>query len=134
MYNPFRHPSSYFMAGLFAVVIFGMSTPSVRQASELVRTQLANVVGMSAGVEENPYNIVAQQLTQKEVELSERERALAVLEEELRGEVERSNRITLLTVVLVGVVLLGLILVNFYLDRKRREERVLKVPEFQTRL
>jgi hypothetical protein len=84
--------------------------------------QMGFAIGMTAGVEENGYNTIAQALKEKETILTERERYLAEKEAViLRAESERNAKISFLAIG-IGSVLLGLILLNFYLDAKRRRE------------
>lgn len=98
--------------------------------------QVATVVGMSAAVPSNEYSQLAQQLTEKERELSAREAALVAQEETQRGtlsdDVRRANARTLIALSVALVILFILVGLNFYFDlhRGRREDK----PELQTRL
>lgn len=72
----------------------------------------ANSVGVLAGVSANRMNTLAEQLAERERELTAREAALA--------HTGQANAQTLMVVTVAGAGLLGLILTNFYLDNRRR--------------
>lgn len=84
--------------------------------------QAGETVGMSAGVPENPFNKVAQQLKEKEEELQQREELLTERELELREKnFSEEGEMILLMILSVTTTLLFLVLLNFYLDFKNRE-------------
>lgn len=128
----------FIFAILCLAVYIALGVHTSRLASGM-SDKLALVVGVTAGVEPNPYNTMAQQLVQKELQLNDKEQQLRAqeqaMEANLRAEVARSERNTLLTVLGVTLLLLGLIATNFYFDRKReREEQKMAVLQFQTKL
>ena len=77
-------------------------------------------VGMSAGVEPNQYNTLAQQLHTKETTLAAREARLADIEASVRSEtgINSPNLLSLLSL-LLSLILFALVGVNFYFDRRR---------------
>ena len=79
-------------------------------------------VGASVGVEPNEFNTLAQQLTEKEEELDERENQVVIREREVQTRsVENRDYTSLVYTTIVGLILLGLILLNFLLDIRRRK-------------
>jgi len=101
---------------LVAAPLLGYSLAHAGPLSFAVATEsmLANAtVGVSAGVEPNPYNGVAQQLNAKEAELESREQAL---NSKTNG---RGDTLGLYSF-LMSAILLVLIAINFYLDMRRR--------------
>jgi uncharacterized protein HemX len=119
-------------------VVVAFRSQSVFHLSTLLSNNLAVVVGMSAGVEVNEYNSLAQQLTSKQTELNERERTLSLressLESMLKDERAQREKNTFLAMGFVAALLLVLIGVNFYLDEKRKNGGSSQHTEFQTRL
>lgn len=84
--------------------------------------QAGKTVGMSAGVPENPFNKLAQQLEEKESELKQKEQLLEERELELKEKKFSEEGETILIMILsVTVTLLFLVLINFYLDFKNRK-------------
>lgn len=79
-------------------------------------------VGITAGVEKNPINTLAQNLRQKDLALTERERLL--VEEESRLVRNGNTQDLSFLIIGFGTLLLFLILLNFYLDLKRKKEDV----------
>lgn len=77
-------------------------------------------VGIFVGVEPNPYNTLAQQLEEKEAELSEREREVLALERGVFADSSFVSSNTMATYSL-GLSFLLFILLgsNFYMDWKR---------------
>lgn len=87
--------------------------------------QVASSVGMSVNVSSNPYNTLAQQLREKEVQLQQKENDVAAKERTLKQRELFSNGWNGIILILIFgflILLLGLILINFYLDRKRKEK------------
>ena len=78
-------------------------------------------VGASVAVQPNPYNTLAQQVTEKERELDQREKEIIVREREVETTrfVETRDQTSLIYTTLVGLLLLALILLNFVLDARR---------------
>lgn len=97
------------------------------QTLSYVADQMANVVGVTIGVEENRYNTVAKQLEQRAEELDSREMTLLDLERQVVeriSEERRSERRIFLYVSIVGLTMLSLLLANFYFDIKWRKSRL----------
>lgn len=89
--------------------------------------QYAGVVGMGAGVAENPVNRLAQEIAQRSTELDERERSIMEREQEsaqrLLSEAREERRATILLLSGVASVLFLLVGANFYLDYVREHRR-----------
>lgn len=118
--------SFQYFAIIVALVFVGQFPAITRSLNELSApsaTQLANVIGMSVGVPPNEINLLAQDLEKKQLELTERERAIDAREREVRAIVLDENakqmRLTVALIVGVTVLLIGLIGLNFYFDRRR---------------
>ena len=88
---------------------------------------LASVASLSAAIEQNPVNTLAQQFDQKGKELTAREAQLLLREQELGAKyqesIESNRRLTLYVLGGITLLLLLLIFMNFYYDIKREEER-----------
>jgi hypothetical protein len=87
---------------------------------------LANAVGVSVGVEENQYNLVAKQLEERALELENQEASLRDLEREIVEQIsenKRYERRAFLYATAVGSVVLFLLLLNFYFDMKWRKKK-----------
>jgi len=93
-----------------------------------LRNNLANVVGVSAAVPENRYNILAQQLEQEKLKIQEKENKILEKEKALKDEYYRKNEIFQKKVAVYGffisLVLLILVIVNFYYDIRRNKSKV----------
>lgn len=97
------------------VVAFGLAiVVVVGEPGAVLRT--ANLVGLGAFVEPNPYNTTAQQLAQREGELDEWERSLAEREARQR---EASRKLYDILAVAVGAIG-ALLALNYYMDWKHR--------------
>lgn len=83
--------------------------------------ELGAAIGASAGVVANEYNTLAQSLREKEVQVNQKEVALARREAAVMEEVGKKDTKLVFVVLFVGLLLLFLILLNFYLDWKRRK-------------
>ncbi len=75
-------------------------------------------IGVTVSIPSNPFNTLAQRLSEKESTLSVKEQELQKKEIALREEEKKDK--TVLYFSLGGGVLLVLVLVNFYLDYRRR--------------
>jgi len=97
---------------------FSFAPPSViaRSASAMLGSAS---IGMSAAVDENPFNTLAQQLIEKERELQGRENALDQREVILRA---REAPLALYSFI-IGLVVSLLVLFNFFLDWRREKKR-----------
>ncbi|MFA5831576.1 MAG: hypothetical protein WC878_07150 [Candidatus Paceibacterota bacterium] len=82
--------------------------------------QMSSAVGMTAGVPENEFNKLAQELKQKDTAITEREKALAERETIILREQKINNARLSALILVIGLVLFSLILLNFYLDAKRK--------------
>ncbi len=108
---------------------------SVKTSAIQFYQHVAEVASISVAVPANPYNTLAQQLSEKEKELSDRELQLLAQQKDFEMEYQEllsQNR--LLTLVVLGgvtVLLLFLIFANFYFDIKREEEieKQLRAPK-----
>lgn len=101
--------------GMYAIV---QAPPALLIAG--ASKMLANaVVGMSAGVPENPYNSLAQELAAKEASLNERESAMTTRLEKNSGE---PSLLTIYSFILSGVLFV-LLLLNYYFDWRRSHRR-----------
>lgn len=82
----------------------------------------SSIVSMSAGVEQNPDNVLAAKLAQKEAELEAREASLS------QGGAVREVKESSLPVYTFGlsIILFILVLLNYYRDwrRDRREQKI----------
>ena len=101
------------LAALFLHVVAGQSP------SAIGRYLLAQV-GLNASAPPNQFNILAQQLKNKERTLAEKEQALqeeaALLQEKALQEARTTRHL-----LIGGGALLALILLNFYMDWRRRK-------------
>jgi predicted nucleic acid-binding Zn ribbon protein len=77
-------------------------------------------IGITVSIPPNPFNILAQQLKEKESTLSAKEQEIQQKETLLKEQEREKKDKIILYFSLVGVVLLILVLVNFYLDYRRR--------------
>lgn len=79
---------------------------------------LMGQLGIGVTVPPNPYNTVAEQLTNWQGDLADRERALYEREKMMREASNRLNALLALAVAFIG----GLLGLNFYLDRRRQNK------------
>jgi uncharacterized membrane protein (DUF485 family) len=79
------------------------------------------VVGITVGVAENPYNSLAQQIAEREGELTDRETELVASERELREREDAIAWKATLAVYSIGAsfILFLLVGLNFYRDWQR---------------
>jgi len=130
MHRRHKHKiASVYLVILFCGILFGeLSLTS--GPGELGGYLSAQVVGLKVGVDDNPYNTVAEQLKSKEAALQEKERLLRAQEENLlRTRVERQlndQRNVIIYFALVALALFGLIIFSFYLERKRDVELLVR--------
>ncbi len=88
-----------------------------------VQRMLANAtIGMSVGVEPNPYNTLARQLEEKKTELDARETRILALEDELRAS-QRMERFLAYGSLVLSTCLFMLVGINFYRDGRRSRVR-----------
>ena len=88
--------------------------------------QLGNAVGIMVGVPENNFNKLAQELTDYELVLEEKENRIIEREAILIQEETTAIGVTnnyLLILISIGMLLSGLLLLNFYLDWKRNKKQ-----------
>ena len=104
-----------FSATLFVLLTLAISIPERYGFGYPFLAQ----IGISVGVPENPYNNIAQQLTEKERVLSEREQRLdtEIAQAEARAQSDLDRSI----LVILGL-LFTLILLNLWLDHRAREQ------------
>jgi len=122
------------IASMFLIVFLGgilfVELSFTTGPGELGGYLAAQVVGLKVGVDDNPYNTLAEQLKSKEATLREKERLLKAQEENLlRAKVERQLKDQRVVVVYFGLValsLFGLILFNFYLERQRDAQLLMR--------
>lgn len=91
-----------------------------------VRNNLANIVGVSAGVPTNPYNTLNKQLEDKKNELDKREKAIADYELFLSsqvGDAELINGVAVAGASASGI-LFALVGMNFFWDYKRNKIKI----------
>lgn len=88
-----------------------------------IERMLANAaIGVSLGVEPNPYNTLAAELQQMETDLNDRERRILALESDLRASRAFETYLSFGSLAL-SAFLFMLVGFNFYLDRKRVASR-----------
>ena len=106
---------------MLAAVLFGFAVITSTPSSLVQHTrELFAAVGVTIAVAPNPYNTVAQQLSAKETQLTQREAQLSAQEDATaRSQTTSSDRYGFYSVCMssVLVVLVGL---NFYFDIRRR--------------
>jgi len=112
---------TYIMIIAVGVIAAGILAVYFNSAAGGMFRQLGSVVGMYAGVEPNEYNLLAQQLDQRNKELDAREAELAQQEVLLKESVV-SDRASIVYATAIGFLLLVLVVLNFYLDWKRGRE------------
>ncbi|MBD3208570.1 MAG: hypothetical protein GF370_03900 [Candidatus Nealsonbacteria bacterium] len=110
---------------VFLVMILGFSWVNYAASPIDIITyfgaQAGKTVGVSAGVPENPFSKIAQQLEEKEEQLQEKEEFLARRELELEKQMFSEEGKVMLGLILTLVVSLFLLLgLNFYFDHKRQ--------------
>lgn len=120
-----RNESGRVTLALFSVVslvfVYTLSTIPVQRALIGTTSQLANAVGVFAGVPTNPYNTLAAELALKEAELSTREALLAAEQNRSTDEAASLRALLIGSFVVSGIVLV-LVILNFYLDYRRRNK------------
>lgn len=89
---------------------------------------LGNVIGMSTGVPQNEFNLLARDLGQQKASLDAREKLIDQREDAIRLQVAESERRLIYLVLGITSVLLFLILLNFVRD-SRRNRNLPKVSE-----
>lgn len=113
------------IAGMVLMTQLSVAQLTLTDMASRAKENIATVIGMSVGVPPNEVNVFAQALQNKEIELSERERALDLREREIRAvvleETAKGNRITLYVIFAITSLLVALIAINFYLDMVRRK-------------
>lgn len=135
---------SLFVAALALVGMLQYSSAPTDSVKRLVYENIASVIGVSGAVLPNQFNVLAQQLAQKDLELSSREREIIERErligEEYQSAIMRNQQTVFYAISAVALLLLLLILLNFYLDyaREKREHAAgvgkTHLGELQTRL
>src|SRR3972149_3838860 len=96
--------------------IFGIGPTAV---GRFLIAQIGSGIGVTVSITPNPFNILAEQLEEKESELSAKEVALEQKETAQKEDEERekkNNRTAFAYFAVGGGSLLVLILLNFYLD------------------
>lgn len=105
----------------FSVCFMFMLGINPVNVSKFIGSRMGLAVGMSVGVEENPFNKLALELKNKENQLNEREQELDQKEMALNAENKKQD--FLIMTMGFGIwVLFCLILINFYLDYKKRKK------------
>ena len=102
------------------IIMMGVHV-ALRTNPKLLKNSLLGQVGVMVGVEPNPYNSIAQQLEEKEKELTQYEEELKNREETINTETVSINQQTLYLIIGVAGILFVLLGTNFYLDWKRRK-------------
>jgi hypothetical protein len=104
-----------------AVILLSYSvslfTPDVI-ASNIGRMFASATIGMSVGVEPNPYNTLALQLEEKKSELDAREGRILALEDALHSS-RRTERFLAFGSLALSTCLFMLVGLNFYMDGRR---------------
>lgn len=133
--------------GVFVVLlgfVAGISSLdlSLRDVGYLAYENVASVIGISAAVEPNASNLLAQELERKERELTDKEKELAQREaslaEDYRTQIAANKRFTFAVLLGITILLLALIFLNFYLDlwreRKLNSKKAVHAGELKTTL
>lgn len=113
--------NAYLFAAAIGFLLYALYVAPAGELAHTAQSMMAQAtVGISAGVDPNPDNMLAQQLKDKEIQLTEREARIAQIEYALQTPDGRSsdNMLALASLGMSGV-LFGLVGYNFYLDRKR---------------
>lgn len=106
-----------------AVIFLGYAalTSSPASISRAAEDTLA-AVGLAASVPANPYNTLAQQLSDKQTQLDQQAAQLAVQEKNnMSAATSASDRLGFYSLC-ISAALFILVAINFYLDIRRREE------------
>ena len=115
----FIHSLRLYLLAVIIVGFFFVSGLNPVDISVFFGAKLGRAIGMSVGVPNNPFNKLALELKQKEVELDQREKDLIKQEEGLSGTGANDN--LLIYGLGIGIfILFVLVGVNFYFDRRRR--------------
>lgn len=115
----------FIVSGIFSFILFYLFLHPI-SISSLIKTELS-LAGMSSNsvsIPLNPVNRLVAQLNQKEKELIQREKDLALIEERIIKRNSFENNSFLLFVLIILVLLSVLILLNFYFDHKRLKRRM----------
>lgn len=102
-------------------MVFGASPVAVGQ---YLVAQVGSAIGVTVSIPSNPFNMLAQQLAEKESTLGEKEKELQQKEAALEAktnEKQRSQNRILTYGGVFGAVLFALILANFYFDWRKRK-------------
>ena len=119
-----REHSKNAAVALVALVLLGyasyVSPPRelVSRAGEMLGSA---AVGVAAGVPENPYNTLAQQLQAKEAELNEREAALRGNDAGTAQNDGFFNEPMAVVSFFISIILFVLLLLNYYFDWHRQK-------------
>lgn len=120
--------------GLLLVALMSASPDViVRRTIEMYSSA---VVGVSLGIAENPYNQLAQQIAEREGELTERETTLVESEQALKDREDRLEWKATLAVysMAVSLILFVLIALNFYRDWRRSSTAQVSAPGYSIQI
>ncbi len=99
-----------------ALFIYATSVDSPRMLVQTARSMVGSAsIGMSAGVEANPYNTAAAELAAKQTELDAREATVGAQ----TGGSLTSTRVLAAASFCVSILVLILVALNYYMDFRR---------------
>ena len=102
-------------ASLGMRVVFRVNPVAIGQ---YLVAQVGSTLGITVSIPPNPFNMLAQQLAEKEKELGQKE---ATLEAQTNEKQKSQNKI-LISIGALGSILFALIALNFYFDWRRRRK------------
>ncbi len=117
-------------AVVFAFILLfdsGLLTPATKAVSLQTQSYVANVIGVTAGVEPNELNTITAELTQQKVALEAREQVLATREIAVARNSEVTNEpfdYSTFVISIILFILLVLILLNYGLDFARMQRKL----------
>lgn len=116
-----HHVRGFALSAAVILLAYSVSLFTPATIATRIEGMLANAsIGVSLGVEPNPYNTLAADLKQMETDLDERERRILSLERELKRSRTTETYLAYGSLAL-STCLFMLVGLNFYWDRRRNE-------------
>lgn len=123
MFKTSRVLTIFFLLIAAAIIYQAIFNANPVSVGRYLLAQIGSSVGIVVSVPPNPFNILAQQLKEKELALADRENELRqgeiAVTNKIASDLATQNRIFIYLLIIGGILLL-LILFNFYLDYRRK--------------
>ena len=120
----FIHTLRVFLLVFIVIAFFTVLGINPVDISKFVGSKIGRAVGMSISVPENPFNKLALQLKEREIELDARERDLAGKELALNNIFGKQFNFTILALSIGIGILFILVVFNYYLDYRRKKKKM----------